>query len=259
MALASVTGLLLGSSLYPTEEMLLQKLPTDLFTLVVGLPLLLGSMWLAWRGNLLGLLFWPGALLYVLYIYLAYATGVPFSALFLVYVVLVALSVYTTIGLVASIDARAVRTRLASAVPDRLGGGILASIAILFTAINVADVLAALRSPAPEHLLLLPVWIADFAVLAPALLLGGLLLWQRKSLGYVSGAGLLLVGSLLFAGAILALAFPAFYTAAPVDMTGIVFVMAVGLVCFIPLVHFVRGIVNSERSMSRADRAGREG
>jgi hypothetical protein len=252
VAIASVAGLLYGTNFYPTEEMLLLKLPTDLFTLVVGLPILLGSMWLARRGKLLGLLCWPGALLYVLYIYVAYAIGVPFNVLFLAYVVLVPLSAYTIICLVASIDAAAVRQRLAGAVPERTAGGILAGLAILFTLMNLTDIVAALTSPTPDYLLEFPVWIADFAVGAPAWLVGGLLLWQRQALGYVAGAGLLLLGSMLFVGVIFALAFPAFSTASPVDVTAIVFILVMGLICFVPFALFVRGAVKSGRSSSAA-------
>lgn len=248
VAISSVAGLLSGPNLYPTEEMLLLNLPTDLFTLVVGLPILLGSMWLARRNKLLGLLCWPGVLLYVLYIYVAYAISVPFNVLFLAYVALVSLSAYTIIGLVASIDAEAVRQRLAGFVPERIAGGILFGLAILFSLMNLVQIITALTSPAPDYLLAYPVWIADFAVVAPAWLIGGLLLWQRKSLGYVAGAGLLLVGSMLFVGVIFALAFPAVYTASPVDVTGIVFVLVMGLICFVPFALFARGIVKSGRS-----------
>jgi hypothetical protein len=230
--------------------MLLLKVPTDLFTLVAGLPLLLGSIWLARRGKLLGLLCWPGALLYVLYVYVSYAIGVPFSVLFLVYVLLVALSAYTLIGLVASIDAQAVRQRLAGDVPEKVTGGILAGLAILFTLMNLADIVAAFTSPEPDHLLQYPIWIADSAVMAPAWLIGGLLLWQRKALGYVAGAGLLLLGCMLFVGVIFALFFPAFSAASPVDLTAIVFILVTGLICFVPFALFARGIVESENRSS---------
>ena len=248
MAITSVAGLLSGPSLYPTEEMLLFNLPTDLFTLVIGLPILLGSMWMARRSQLLGLLCWPGILLYVLYIYVAYAISVPFNILFLAYVALVALSAYTTIGLVASINAEAVRQRLAGFVPERLAGGILFGLAILVSLMNLAQIITALTSPAPDYRLAYPVWIADFAVVAPACLIGGLLLWQRKAPGYVAGAGLLLVGSMLFVGIIFVMAFPALYTASPVDVTGILFVLVMGLICFVPFALFARGIVKSGHS-----------
>jgi hypothetical protein len=244
--IATVAGLLYSTALYPTEEMRLLKLPTDLFSLVVGLPLLLGSMWLARRGKLLGLLCWPGVLLYVLYIYLSYAIGVPFSVLFPVYTLLLPMSAYTLIGLVASIDAAAVRQRLAAAVPERVAGGILIVFAILFSLINLANVTAALNRPTVYYLLDYPVWIADFAVVAPAWLIGGVLLWQRKAFGYVAGAALLLLGCMMFVGVVFALALPALYAASPVDVTSIVFILVASLFCFVPLALFARGIVRSE-------------
>jgi hypothetical protein len=252
MAAVSIAGLLYGPPLYLTEEMLLLKQPTDLFTLVVGLPMLLGSMWLARRGKFLGLLCWPGVLLYVLYIYLAYAIGVPFNVQFLAYVLLVALSAYTLIGLVASIDAEAVGQRLAGAVPARLAGGILVGITVLFTLMNLGRVVTALTSPTPDHLLEFPVWIADFSVLAPAWIIGGLLLWRRDPLGYVAGAGLFLLGCMMFVGPIFALVFPALYNGSPVDVMAIVLMLVVGLICFIPFALFVRGIVKSDRDPSPA-------
>ena len=54
----------------------------DAFNLAVGTPLLLGSMWLARRGTLVGLLLWPGMLLYASYWYVIYVVGAPFSVLF---------------------------------------------------------------------------------------------------------------------------------------------------------------------------------
>jgi hypothetical protein len=95
-----------------TDELILAFLPVDAFHLVVGLPILLGSMWLAWRGQLIGLLCWPGVLLWVLYSYITNLVGVPFGVLFLPYLLLVTLSAYTTIILVATIDGDAVRRRL---------------------------------------------------------------------------------------------------------------------------------------------------
>ena len=75
---------------------------------------------------------------------------------------------------------------------------------------------------------------------------------------YVAGAGLLLLGSMLFVGVIFALAFPAFYAASPIDVTAIVFILVMGLICFVPFALFARGTVKSERGSSPAQQAGPE-
>ena len=60
MAVASVAGLLRRTAIYPTDELLRSFVPNDVVNTLIGLPILLGSMWLARRGKLIGLLFWSG-------------------------------------------------------------------------------------------------------------------------------------------------------------------------------------------------------
>ena len=88
--LGIVSGTLVGmSSGYKggrTDEVVmrimdgLMSFPGLLLALLV-LPILLGSMWLARRGSLAGLLLWPGALFYALYAYVPYLVGAPFGGL----------------------------------------------------------------------------------------------------------------------------------------------------------------------------------
>jgi hypothetical protein len=246
MAIVAAAGLLFPGTVYPTEEVIISFAPTDVFHLVIGLPILLGSLWLARRGQLIGLLCWPGALLYVLYSYITNLVGVPFGVLFLPYLILVTLSAYTTMGLVTSIDGEAVRQRLSGNVPARVAGGILVGLTSLFIVMNVSAIVTALASQPPsepEH----PVYvlIADFTVVIPACFVGGLLLWRRQALGYVGGAGLLLMYTLLFAGLIPVLAFPTFYYALPIPVVDIVAVLVWCAMCFITFVFFVRGIAKS--------------
>ena len=250
MIAASGIGLLYRTAIYPAEELLLSFAPTDVVNLVIGLPILLGSMWLARRGKLIGLLCWPGALFYVLYVYVPYVIGVPFNVLFLLYIALVTLSAYTLIGLVVSIDGEAVRRRLTGVVPARAAGGILAGLTILFIVRQIAVAVTALISQTPVTTVELVLWITDLT-LSPAWLIGGFLLWRREPLGYVAGAGLLLLYSMLFIGLIPIMVFQGLFSALPIDVIGIVVILVMGLICFIPFALFVRGAV-SDRSSSPA-------
>lgn len=251
-AAAALTSLVLPGAVYTTDEVLLSFLPVDLFHLSAGLPVLLASMWLARRGRLDGLLCWPGALLYVLYSYITNLLGVPFGVLFVPYLLLVALSAYTTIGLVASIDGEAVRARLGGAVPVRAVAGLLVGLSGLFAVMNLRAIFIALSSqpPAlPEHPLF--VLIADFTTVIPLCLVGGYLLWRRAALGYVAAVGLLLFYTLLLIGLVPALAFPAFYNGTPVAMADIVLMLSFGLLCLFLLARFVRaaGAGNKESTL----------
>ena len=246
MTVASVVGLLYQTVIYPTDELLLSFVPSDAFNLVVGLPILLGSMLLARRGKLIGLLCWPGALFYVLYIYVPYVIGVPFNVLFLPYLVLVTLSAYTLIGLVASIGGEVVRQRLTGFVPARISGGILVGLAILIIVRQVAVIVTALAGQTPVDAVELSSWIADFVVAVPVLLVGGILLWRRDPLGYVAGAGLLLGYGVLALSVIPFFVLQARYTGSPIDVSGVVAVLVMAALCFVPFAFFVRGAASDQ-------------
>ena len=212
----------------------------DVCNLVVGPLIVLGSLWLARRGSLSGLLLWPGALFYVLYTYALYLVGAPFSGLFLVYVALVALSAFTTIGLLASIDGERVRQRLAGHVPARAVGGILVGLALLTIGQDGSGAVAtALAGGTAGEPLARHVWTVDLAVEVPAVLVGGVLLWRREALGYVAGAGLLFQFGLTPTVLAVVAALQPFLTGSPVDVAAVVGLLLFSVVCFALLAVFI--------------------
>jgi hypothetical protein len=254
MAVASGAGLLLGSAglygpnpaLGVTEAEAGLLLPgflgQDAFNLLVGVPLLLGSLWLARRGSLVGLLFLPGTLFYALYWYVLYLTGAPFSVLFLVYVPLVTLSAFTIIGVVSSTDGEEVRRRLSATVPARAIGALLVVLGLLTLAQDTTGALVtALADDAPADPAARPVWISDLALQAPAVIVGGALLWRRQPLGYVAGAGLLLQYGLSAVGFVAGMVLESVLTGSPPDVATSVVLILFGAVCFVPLAFFIRG------------------
>jgi hypothetical protein len=187
-------GLVSADDLYGDSALVLASRGADAANLVLVVPLLVGAMWLARRGSLIGLLLWPGALFYALYAYMPYLVGAPFSGLFFVYAGLVTVSAFTVIGILASVDGEAVRGRLAGA-PARGVGGALVVIALAAYAGLAATAVGALSDPAGESATR-PLAVADWALGTPVLLAGGVLLWLRTPLGYVAAPGLLLVSGL---------------------------------------------------------------
>lgn len=245
MTAVSLGGLLYPSTFYPTEELLQSFVANDVVNLLVGLPILLGSMWLARRSKLVGLLFWPGALLYVLYNYIAYIFGMPFSVLTFVYLVLVLLSTYCILDLLKSIDKKSVQERISEGVPARSAGGVLVVFGVLFIFRAFGMIVEASSNqtmlPSSEF----GVLIADI-VISMLFIAGGGLLLRRSPLGYVSGLGLLFVGSMLFIGLIMVLLLQPVLTDAPFVLVDIVVVFIMGLICFIPFGFFVREVTASE-------------
>jgi hypothetical protein len=166
----------------------------------------------------------------------------PPSWVFLACLALAASSAYTLIGLIASIDGKAVQQRLAGVVPERLSGGILVGFGVLIVLRAAGVIATALISQAAVPATELPVLISDFLA-SPAWAIGGVLLWQRKALGYVSGAGLLFQGSMLFVGLIAFLLLQPLLTGAPFALVDVIVVSIMGLICFVPFGLFVRGVL----------------
>lgn len=238
---SSIIGLLYPGQIYPSEELVLAFLPNDIINLVIGLPILLISIWLTSRGKLLGLLFWPGALFYVLYNYLIYVLAMPINIVSLVALILVAMSAYALIDLLARLDGTAIREALFGIVPERLAGGVLMGLGSLFILRVIAFFIGAIinQTQLPETDMALN--ISDFLI-SPAAVIGGLLLWQRKEMGYVVGLGLLFQQSMLFIGLIAILALQPFIIDVPFAIFDLIIVFIMGFVCFIPFFLYARGV-----------------
>lgn len=247
MVAVSLGGLLYSCTFYPTDELLQSFVANDVINLFVGMPILLGSMWLARRGKLVGLLFWPGALLYVLYNYIAYFFGAPLSLFTFAYLALVLLSTYCILDLFRSIDKKSVQERLSEGVPVRTAGSVLVVFGVLFTFRAIGMIVEANTNQMMLPTYEVGVLIADTVISIPCIVGGGLLL-RRSSFGYVSGLGLLFVTSMLFISLIMVLLLQPVLTNAPFVLVDVMVVFIMGLICFIPFGFFVRTVVSKTES-----------
>jgi hypothetical protein len=246
---ASAAGLRHPSEIYPTVALRKTSLPNDAVNLIVGLPTLLIPIWLARRGNanerhrLLGLVFWPGALFFVTYNATAYTFNLPFNRGWLLALGQLILSIYTIAYLIAIIDAQAVQAAIGASVPARTVGGVLAVLGAAYILRAIGIVVPPLIDP--EVIVAeteLGTLLAD-VIIAPAWIIGGLMLWQRKSLGAVIGVGLLYQAAALFLGLIVFLMLQPLFTGGPFLLVDTLVVTAMGLIVFIPFGLSVRGVV----------------
>lgn len=244
MILVSLVGIAFGG-IYGGEKAVHPVVSRggDVANLLVGVPMLLGAILLTRRSNLIGLIAWPGALFFVVYTYSLYAVGAPFNALFLPYVTLVILSAYTLIGVVASIDADAVRERLA-AVRARIVGGALICIGAAAIAGLTSVVVSALGGSTASAMTLRSqgTTAVDYMVGSAPLLIGGVLLWRRESLGYLAAPGLLLVslaGGVAFAISVVMEAVISGYS---IDVAVVAIHLTIAAISLALLSYFLRAI-----------------
>ena len=184
---ASVAGLSLDAPLVHGPSPVRAFVAQDLTSLLVAVPLLVGSLRLARRHSLAGQLLWMGALLHVASTHAVYVLGTRFSALLPVYVAVVAASMYALIDLVVDVDADAVKAAFGRRAPTRaVGAFLVAAAAALVFSSNPGSPLG--LAPATAHPL---VESLDLALLIPTILAAGALLWRRRPWGFVL-AGVLL-------------------------------------------------------------------
>jgi hypothetical protein len=84
--------------------------------------------------------------------------------------------------------------------------------------------------------------VADLLT-TPFWIIGGILLWRKLSLGYVTGAGLLFQASMLFIGLLVFFILQPLLTAVPFPVEDFAVIFGMGLICFIPFGLFARGII----------------
>jgi hypothetical protein len=246
MGVLSLLGLTFPDSFYPSEEFIQSFLVNDVINLILGIPILLGSMWLTRQGKLIGLLFWPGALLYVLYNYTAYIFGLPFNVVTIAYLVLVLLCVMVMYLLLKCIDGESVKAQLQGNVPVKLSGWILILFGVVFIFRAIGAFMEAGASQTALPITEVGVLIADMT-LSVLMIVGGALLLRRKPLGYSSALGLLFAASMLFIGLILILLLQPVITETTFVLIDLIVVFIMGMVCFIPFGLFLRGVLSAEK------------
>lgn len=214
-ALASATGLLVPGVYRDNALIVAAFRGNDLVTLLLAVPLLLGALRSPARDAPRALLVRLGMLVYMLYNYVFYMYGATFNALFLVYVLLVALSILALAFGLADVDPLSVARHFRPRVPARaiaaflllfaalLGGMWVAfSLSFVFTGVVPA---AITQTGHPTGV----VFATDLSLLVPGLVVGAVLLGRRRPWGFVlapmmtikaSTYGLAMIAMSAFAG-----------------------------------------------------------
>jgi len=237
---------------YDTVSMAAQEQAGDLVTLVLGLPLLLASAWLASRGSLRGRLLLAGTLGYFLYTYASMAFLASYNELFLVYVALFALSLCAFVLSLRSFDLAALPQHFSASLPRRsiagflfAGGGFL----LLAWLGRIVPPLLAGTTPALENSTTLVIQALDLGVVAPLCFLSGRLLLRRSPWGYLL-ASVALLKMLTLGAAVSAMAVNMLLAGAAPSPVELVVFPALALVNFILAVALLRH-VRQPASLSR--------
>jgi hypothetical protein len=202
LALIASAGGLFWNGLYRDNTLVTAAFRgNDLITLVVAVPGLLIALRMIGRGSARAHLVGLGLLAYMLYNYVFYLYGAAFNRFFLLYVALVALSITALIISLSNLDVQSISQAFLPRTPVRWIAGYMLVFALLLGSMWIAMSLSFVASgqvPAPITQTGHPtgvVFATDLSLLVPGLLAGGLLLWRRRSWGFVLSAIMLIKGS----------------------------------------------------------------
>ncbi len=193
------TVMIYGQGLYSydTVSSAAQAKANDLVMLVLGLPLLVVSTWLAFRGSLHGQLLLTGTLGFILYTYMSMAFLAAFNALFLVYTALYSLSLFAFILSTMSVDLAALPGRFSERLPRGWIAGLLFLIAGFLLVAWLGRILPPIirdQTPLLENATTMVIQAMDLGLIVPLAVLSGILLLRRSAWGYLLVSVALLKG-----------------------------------------------------------------
>ena len=192
-----------GLYYYDTVSSAAQMQGNDLITLSVGLPLLIISTFLAFRGSLRGKLLLTGTLGFFLYTYMSMATLASYNAFFLIYVAIFTLSFYAFILCMMSFDLKTLPQSFSETLPH----GWIATLMFLVSAFllmawigRIVPPLLQGGTPLLENTTTLVIQFMDLGLIVPLAFLGGVLLLRRDAWGYLLSSVMLTKGITLGLG-----------------------------------------------------------
>jgi len=194
-AIVAIAGNLLALSINRiyaslTPVFLPQALAQDIANLVLIAPFWLILAALALRGSVRAYLLWQGVLTFTVYNYVIYTFSIPFEVLFLLWVAVLGMSLFSLIGGVVSMDYQAVASAFTSRRAVQVTAWFLIVTAVLFGFLWLSeDVPALLSNTKPQSVVDMaiptnPVHILDLGFFLPAVIITGICLLKKKAWAY---------------------------------------------------------------------------
>lgn len=177
-----------GLYFYDTVSTTAQMQGADVVTLVVGLPLLAISTWLAFQGSLRGRLLLTGTFGFFLYTYMSMSMLTAYNALFLIYVALFSLSLFAFVLSMLGYDLSTLPQHFSERLPRGWIAGLMFLIGGFLSLAWLGKIVPPLfqaTEPALENTTTLVIQSMDLGLIVPLAVVSGLLLLRRNPWGYL--------------------------------------------------------------------------
>lgn len=174
-----------------------QAIAQDFVTLVIGIPLLVTSLYLVVkRKSIRGWFLLTGTLGYFLYTYTSYSVLTTYNHLYLLYIMLTALSFYAFILSLAFLQRHEIEEMFSEKYPARALSVFLFIVGLILCVMWLSRILpTVINGKAPyglEHYSTLVIQSLDLGFIVPACFVSSYLLHKRKKWGYLLSAVLVM-------------------------------------------------------------------
>lgn len=172
----------------------------DLITLFVAVPLLVLAIYLTQQRSQRWLMLLMGLIGYVFYNFAFYLFGAAFNIFFLIYTVLVSMSAITLFIQLSNFEITNLSTKFAKKAPVKWVSIYLFLISVMLFIVELSMIIPFLLSGTiPETIKLTGhptgiVFALDFSIVIPVSIIAAILLWQRRSWGFILGIIMLVKG-----------------------------------------------------------------
>lgn len=201
---------LYGRGLYQKDSLsaAAQGISQDIVTMILGISLLLISLYIYRRGSLKGRLLLTGTLGYFLYTYSSYCFVWIYNSFFLVYVAIMSASFFAFVLAMMSFDIPNLGSCFSEKLPVKRLGGFLVFFGILLGMLWLGRIVPPLiNGTLPiglEHYATLVIQALDLGFVVPIAIVSGILVLKRKAFGYLLSS-VICIKSITLASAVTAM------------------------------------------------------
>lgn len=189
-----------GRGLYRNDSISIvaQGTAQDVITLVLGIPLLIISLFMSLKGSLKGRLLLIGTLGYFLYTYVSYVFLWMYNPMFIVYVIVMSASFFAFILSMMSVDINKLSLAFNKKLPVKFLGGFQIFFATALSLLWMGKIMPTITNGTIplglDHYTTLVIQGLDLGFIVPIAFLSGVLLIKRKPLGYLVSSVIIMKG-----------------------------------------------------------------
>ena len=199
-SIVSVSGLFIKNIYHDNAFVRSAWFTNDLITLMVAVPFLITALWFVKKGSIPGQLVWMGMLGYMGYNFAFYLFGTAFNIFFIGYVALFSLSIAALITGFDNLDINGIARLFSPNTPVKWISIYIMVIGVMLFMVEMGMISNyLLTGMLPQTILLTGqqtsiVFAMDLSIVVPFSVITSILLWKRRTWGYVFGMIMLLKG-----------------------------------------------------------------